>query len=159
MKTIVKFLTVFFLAGVFSANLAFSQEGKREYKRYQDCVYNDLSESQKSSIDAIKLESEKKTIVYKADLKIKKAELDKLLLAENPSKKNIDAKIDEITKLKGDIKKERIDHRLKVRDVLTPEQRVDFDLKHKGKNFYKNSHYGNKKSQSYGKGQHQNHKN
>jgi Spy/CpxP family protein refolding chaperone len=154
MKTNVKFLTVILFVTFYSANLAFSQEAKKDCKQHQStCIHKDLSESQKTSINAIKLASDKKIAVYKADLKIKNAELDKLLIAENPSKKEIDAKIDDLTKLKGDIKKERIDCRLKIREVLTPEQRVNFDLKGKGKKNHKDSQCEHHKEQFHGKHQ------
>ena len=58
---------------------------------------DDLTPDQQKKIETIKAESDKKVVQYRADLKIKDAELDKLMVAENPAKKDIDSKIDEIS--------------------------------------------------------------
>lgn len=143
MKTNVKFLSVISLLVFLFVNTTFAQEAKKDQKRSGNCFYEQLTDSQKLQVEAIKLESNKKNIEFKADLKIKKAELDKLLIAENPARKAIDAKIDEISVLKAKIKKEKIDHRLKIREILSPEQRAEFDAMHHGKKSHKKMSSGN----------------
>ena len=77
---------------------------------------------------------------------MKQAELDKLLLADKPDKKAIYKKIDEIEAVKTQIKKMKVSHKLEVRALLTPDQRVAFDKQHSkcGKRFDKmgKSHMG-----------------
>ena len=77
---------------------------------------------------------------FRNDLMIKQAELNKLQTADNPDINKIDAKIDEIGKMKTDMAKKRAAHRQEVRAILTPEQRVVFD-----------AHSGH---QGFGKGMH-----
>jgi Spy/CpxP family protein refolding chaperone len=87
----------------------------------------DLTEAQETQIEKSKLNLDKEILPLTADLDVKKAELDKLLLAEKPDKKAVYKKIDEIQTVKTKIKRLKVDHRLEVRALLTPEQRVVFD--------------------------------
>jgi len=125
MKTKLLFFTALILSGVFFAQSSFSQNPVKEKKT---CLMEDLSPEQQKKIETIKINSDKKIVQYKADLKIKKAEFDKLRIAENPSQKDINLKIDEIYLLKADIKKEKVNTELLIRNELTPEQREKFDL-------------------------------
>lgn len=143
MKTNVKILSLIPLFVFLFVNTTFAQDANKDIKRSGNCFYEQLTDSQKLQVDAIKLESDKKIVEFKADLKIKKAELDKLLIAENPVKKAIDAKIDEISVIKAKIQKEKVDHRLKVREILSPEQRAKFDSMHHGKKSHKKMSSGN----------------
>ncbi len=131
MKTKVLLLSVFVLSLVFSNQLLAQHENHvncKDHKNHKkECLMDDLTEEQKTKIEAIKFESQSKVKVYKADLDIKKAELKKLEIADEPSEKDIHAKIDEMTSLKADIQKERASARIDIRSELTPEQRVKFD--------------------------------
>jgi Spy/CpxP family protein refolding chaperone len=99
----------------------------------------DLTEEQQTQIEKSKLNLDKAILPLNAELDVKKAELDQLLLAEKPDKKAVYKKIDEIGSVKTQIKKMKVDHRLEVRALLTPEQRVAFDKQHSkcGKRFDK----------------------
>lgn len=131
MKTKLFVLTTILFTGLFIAGPAFSQcNHDKKAGEHKGCVMDELSPEQKAKIETIKADSDKKIVNYKADLKIKKAELDKLKIAENPSKKDIDAKIDEISVLKANIEKEKVNRHLLIREQLTPEQRVKFDQMH-----------------------------
>lgn len=116
------------LAGIFTASPMFSQmDGKKHKEEHKNCVMDELSPEQKTKVESIKAESDKKTVQLRADLKIKQAELNKLMIAENPSKKEINSKIDETSVIKANIQKEHVNKQLLVREQLTPEQRVKFD--------------------------------
>jgi Spy/CpxP family protein refolding chaperone len=126
MKNKVLFLSVFALALLFTSQLKAQQAS---YKNHEKSGFmEDLTEVQKLSIDAIKIENHKKTTLYKADLKIKQAELNKLEVSEEPSISEIHSKIDEIAVLKADIQKEKVSTHILIRNELTPEQRVKFDM-------------------------------
>lgn len=144
MKTKVLFLSVFALS-VLLSNQIFAQQEMHNHNSH-DCFVKDLSDEQKTKIDAIKLDSEKKIAVYKADVEIKEAELKKLELAEDPSIKDINEKIDEIYVLKADIKKEKVSKRYAIRNELTPEQQAEFDMHRMKKNDGHKSQKGTYKS-------------
>jgi hypothetical protein len=71
----------------------------------------------------------------KSELKVLNAELNSLQIAEKPSKKTIENKIDEIGRLRTKLMKMQAGHQIKVRSLLTDEQRVIFDQRkmHRGK--------------------------
>ncbi len=87
----------------------------------------DLTEAQETQIEKSKIALDKELLPLKADLDVKKAELDKLLLAEKPDKKSVYKKIDEIQTVRTKLERLKVDHRLEVRAFLTPDQRVVFD--------------------------------
>lgn len=86
-----------------------------------------LTEEQQKKIETLKSALDKELLDLKADLRVKKAELEKLLIAENPSKTAIEKKIDEIGALRTRIHKALVNHKLAIREILTPEQRIKFD--------------------------------
>ncbi|MDY0143272.1 MAG: periplasmic heavy metal sensor [Bacteroidales bacterium] len=124
MKTKVLFLSVLFLSSIFVGHLSAQQ---RDYQNRKECLIDDLTAEQKTSIDAIKFKSEAKVKNYRADLDIKKAELRKLQVADVPSEKLIHQKIDEISALNTNIRKENASKRIAVRNELTPEQQNVYD--------------------------------
>ncbi len=136
MKTKVLFLSVLVISGLMFSNLGFAQHDcKSKSTAHKACIMDDLTPDQTKKIETIKAESDKEVVQYKADLKIKKAEFDKLMIAENPVRKDIDSKIDEMSGLKSKIQKENVNRKLSIRNELTPEQRAKFDAMHakKGK--------------------------
>lgn len=92
----------------------------------------DLSDEQKSSIDALRVKHRGEMTNYRADLNILKAELQKLEIANEPNSKSINSKIDEIYDLKSKMAKNKSKHRQEVRSLLSDEQKVFFDA-HSGK--------------------------
>ncbi len=129
-------ITVFLLMLVLTfSGFALAQEVQKETKMdhpkgecpHSQCASLQLTEEQQKKIDELKLALDKELLPLKADLKVKKAELEKLLLAEKPSKTTVEKKIDEIGALRIQIHKALVNHRLAVRELLTPEQRVKFD--------------------------------
>lgn len=88
-----------------------------------------LTDEQKAQADKMHLALKKSLSVPKAKLNAKKAELNNLLLTDNPDKKSIYQKIDEIIELKREIMRKKYDHKVEMRGMLTPEQQVSFDMK------------------------------
>lgn len=135
--------TVFFVFSLITPS-AFSQDKTTENKnnKKQECSIKDLTVEQSSKIETIKSNSLKLTTSLKADLKIKEAELDKLLIANEPDRKQIDNKINEIGNIKTSIRKEVINKRLNIRQELNADQKAQFDKKqcckhHHGKRHHK----------------------
>lgn len=58
-----------------------------------------------------------------ADLRVKRMELDELVNAEKPDRAAIDKKLREIQEIQFSSEKAGIDHRLAMREMITPEQR------------------------------------
>ncbi len=81
-----------------------------------------LSDQQRRDLGAMSLDFKMKKIRLKADIEIAKLEMGSLLHTENPSEDKIFAKVEEIGKMKTDLKKEKIRVKLAVRKVLTKEQ-------------------------------------
>lgn len=87
-----------------------------------------LTPDQKAKIQKLHIEGQKQMITLQAELK--KQELDlKALLMEKKSGKEVDAKIDEIFKIKAQLLKECLANCNAVRNLLTDEQKKHFDLK------------------------------
>jgi Spy/CpxP family protein refolding chaperone len=129
MKTNLLILSVFAFASIlFSTNAnAQCQGGQKNSMEGKTCLMEELSPEQKTKVEAIKMESEKKIVQLKADMKIKKAELNKLMIADPMVQKDINAKIDEVSVIKANIEKEKVAKVIAIRSELTPEQKVKFD--------------------------------
>ena len=87
-----------------------------------------LTDEQEKQLDKLRLEYKQKVYPIKARIKQAKIELAMLITANSPNQKEIDKKIDEITKLKGEKMRIKAAHKIGVRKMLTEEQRVQFDL-------------------------------
>jgi Spy/CpxP family protein refolding chaperone len=66
---------------------------------------------------------QKTTIRNRADLQVKRIELNDLLAADNPDRTAIEAKLSEVSAAQMAREKAAIDNRLAIRDILTPAQR------------------------------------
>lgn len=90
----------------------------------------DMTEEQQQKIAGLRTAQIKEMNLYRNDLSIKRAELEKLQTADNADLDKINEKIDEIGKIKTEMAKKRAAHIQKVRSVLTEEQRAVFDSRH-----------------------------
>ena len=83
-----------------------------------------LTAEQTGKITQQTSEFRKASIRSRADLEVKRVELEDLLRAENPDRAAIDRKLDEIGAARLADTKARFHYRMAMRDVLTPEQRT-----------------------------------
>lgn len=97
--------------------------------RGQDCRIPDLSDEQEAQITELHNAHYAEVKTLKADLAILRAEKRKLMIADSPNAKAIDAKIDEMSEIQTQIQKKRVAHHLAVRNLLTPEQKVYYDMR------------------------------
>lgn len=102
----------------------------RHEKNKKECNIEGLTEQQSDAIKAIRTEMRNNNTQLKADLEIKKAELNKMLLQEKPAEKEIDKKIEEIGSIKTQIMKNKTHADIKIKAQLTPEQRMQYDMHH-----------------------------
>ncbi|UCG92436.1 MAG: periplasmic heavy metal sensor [candidate division WOR-3 bacterium] len=83
----------------------------------------DLTEEQREKIEDAEIEARKKIIPLKAEIEMKAIDLEKEMKADNPNRSKIMKLTEEISNLRLKIQQTRIDVRLKVHALFTPEQR------------------------------------
>ena len=83
----------------------------------------DLTEEQRAEIDDSKYELEKKMIQLRADIQLKHLDFQKEMKIDDPSRSKLMELTEKISSLELKIKQLRIDHKLKIHSILTPEQR------------------------------------
>lgn len=125
-----------------------AESGKCKYAHTRQpkdfCNELELSEDQKSQIDALKLEHQKNMLQSKNQLNEKRAKLQTLETAEPADLKAINKTIDEMAVIKTSMVKQRAEHKQKVRSLLNEEQRIKFDL-HASKRGKGHGHRGGNK--------------
>ena len=92
-----------------------------------------LTEEQKTQIKSIKEEGRKKMEPQHKEMKVLRSKIVELKMAENPDQQEINKMIDKSALIKAEMEKSRTASELKVRSILTPEQRVVLDSKMKEK--------------------------
>ena len=92
-----------------------------------------LTTEQMEKISPLRIDHQKETIDLRADLQKKRLDLRTLMMAAKPDEKKIHAVIEEMGALRTQLQKQRVSHWLKVREILTPEQRAS--LKARGPGF------------------------
>lgn len=90
----------------------------------------DLTEDQKNQIQEWHLAQQKNMMTQRASIKEKRARLQNLRIADSYNENAVNAVIDEISELQAAMMKQRASHQQKIRELLTDEQRVKFDLFH-----------------------------
>jgi len=130
-----------FAAFLLMGTQAFSQQRKEGYQgkhnmsqaeRLENAI-PDLTEQQKKDIEKIGLDMKKQSLPITNELRERRAHLQTLKTTEPIDQAAIDKEIEAIGKLRTDLAKLREDTRLKIRNVLTDEQKVVFDSKAQGK--------------------------
>ena len=81
-----------------------------------------LSDEQSQRLRQIVVDTEKSSIKTRADLAVRGIELRELLRADNPDRDAATKKVQEISNLRGELMKQRVEASLAARKVLTPEQ-------------------------------------
>lgn len=87
----------------------------------------DLTDVQRDKLQAIGDGLARKQIQMRADLAIARLDLSKLMRADLPTQSDVDAKVNAITRLQGDMMKASLTARLDSRKVLTADQRKKLD--------------------------------
>jgi Spy/CpxP family protein refolding chaperone len=106
----------------------------------------ELTDEQKSKIEALQTPHMKKMIAFRNQLGEKQAQKRTLMSADKPDQKKINALVDEVSKIRADQEKERINHGLTIKGFLTDDQKVKFDMmqQHNAKKGGKKGHNGPK---------------
>lgn len=149
MKVIIKSFALLFLLAAFSTNLTAQQRAQNPdrmraqmHERMQQNQHGmgnhhmqlmaklDLSEEQKNQIQEWHLDQQKEMMNHRASLKAKYAQLQTLKIADNYNESAVNDVIEEISELQTAMMKQRASHQQNIREILTDEQRVKFDLFH-----------------------------
>jgi Spy/CpxP family protein refolding chaperone len=96
-----------------------------------------ITAEQVAKIRLLTSEFRKAQIRGRADLQVKRLELNELLSAANPDRAAIDKKLEEISATQLAQRKSEVDYRLSMREALTSEQRQKLqqmreELRHRG---------------------------
>lgn len=122
MKRIAFFTTILVVTAMMTA-LAYGQEkAPRVAKRERLLKALNLTEEQREAIKDLTISSRKENINVTAKLKVARLDLMELMDEAKPDTKAINSKLNEITKLRATLMKNRIDHLLAMKKILTPEQ-------------------------------------
>ncbi len=81
-----------------------------------------LTEEQAEQLRKITMDARKTTLRKRADMQINQIELRELMRSENPPRKQVKQKVQEISHLRGEMMEARIDCLLSAKSILTPEQ-------------------------------------
>lgn len=87
-----------------------------------------LTDEQKAEIDWITLRLSQRQQLLEAQMEVKEAELNQLLVGDDVVQEQWHAKLDELMQLKREYLMNKYQRVTEVRQVLTPQQRVSFDL-------------------------------
>lgn len=85
-------------------------------------AYLNLTDSQADRLRQILVDAEKAGVKTRADIAVRGIELRELLRADKPDHDAVMKKVDELSNLRGQMMKERIEALLAAKNVLTPEQ-------------------------------------
>jgi Spy/CpxP family protein refolding chaperone len=92
-----------------------------------------VTADQTQKIEQQETETRKSEIRGRADLEIKRIELNQLLAADSPDRSAIDAKLQEVSTAQMALEKTGIDNRLAIQAILTPAQRKQLkDMRENG---------------------------
>ena len=89
-----------------------------------------LTEEQRAKMKDLRIAHFKDAQALHNQLGELKARQRSLTTMDNPNKQDIEANIDDITKVMNQLMKLQVNHKLQVRALLTPEQRIAYDMKH-----------------------------
>lgn len=115
-----------------------------------------LTPEQRSAIKDLRTAHFRKIDLLSAEIAEKEARMNTLKLAEKADEKAIDRTIDEISKLRGDLMKEREAHHRNVKSLLTDDQKVRYDArlgKGRGEGFGPDNDRPGRQGQGRGRGQ------
>ncbi len=118
------------------------QQFNKQEMRFDRCSermqnYLNLSDEQKTQMDKMRLNHQKEMLPLKNLLEEKKARMNSLKTAEKADLKAINALIDEISVIKTQMAKSKAAHHQEIRNVLTEEQRLNFDMHTPRRGHYK----------------------
>ena len=132
MKKITTLLVMMALAITVTAqqqNIIVKRQGEGFMKANSECLIPGITADQQKQIQDLRLKQQKENLQISNELYEKRAQLRTLQQVDKPNMKSVNSKIDEISALQNKKLKLMAEHRNNVRNLLTDEQRVQFDLR------------------------------
>lgn len=130
-----------FLVLMFAAPAVFAQRGleHRRFGRQHGQMFGiemladelKLTEQQLAQIKEMRFARQKSAIQTRSKIQLAELDLRNLLQAENPDENQVKSKVEEIGKLKTELRLNRVQGRLEVQKVLTAEQKETLKTIHK----------------------------
>ena len=105
----------------------------------------DLSEEQQTAVDALREKGRVSMVANRKEMARLNNQLEGLMLVDSPDSKKVEKMVRTIGELKTDMRVQRMDTRLEIRELLTPEQRdrmmsMRGKKGHNGRNFHGDGH-------------------
>ncbi|HAS18178.1 MAG TPA: hypothetical protein DDX84_10235 [Nitrospiraceae bacterium] len=88
-----------------------------------------LSDAKNDAIEGLKISLKKDLAVAEETVQVKKTKLNSIITVDKSDRTAIGKLIDEMTELEKEILQKRYEHMIKVREILTPEQRDSYDMR------------------------------
>jgi len=110
-------------------NIIVKRQGEGFMKANSECLIPGITADQQKQIQDLRLKQQKENLQISNELYEKRAQLRTLQQVDKPNMKSVNSKIDEISALQNKKLKLMAEHRNNVRNLLTDEQRVQFDLR------------------------------
>ncbi len=107
----------------------FARQGNMGPMRHRFEAIPNLSDDQKSKIEQLNLTFDKNTLQIRNHIREKEAQLRTLITQDNANQDQINKLIDDIGAMRTDIRKQRVSTDLKIRGLLTDDQKVIFDMR------------------------------
>jgi periplasmic protein CpxP/Spy len=100
--------------------------GQRHHGRHWMRILRelDLTDEQKANAREIMIAARKQAIPMRAELQVAQLELQELLVQDDVDRAAVDQHLDQIGQLRQKLMRHRVDTRLKLHAMLTPEQRA-----------------------------------
>ena len=127
-KKLLILASIIFFAISFSVE---AQRGNRGNYGQGACNIPDLTEEQQTKIDELRTAQVSAATQHRAAMNELRARKRSLSIADNPKMNEINSVIDQMESLRSAHLKSNAAHRQAVREVLTPDQRVYFDSRHR----------------------------
>jgi Spy/CpxP family protein refolding chaperone len=93
-----------------------------------DAWRDGLTDDQKAEIDLARLKLSQQQAVLRAQIGLKRAEIDRMITSEDADQDTLQHRVDELVALEREKLTNHYRHLMEVRQLLTPKQRVAFDL-------------------------------
>ncbi len=107
---------------------AHNEAAHKSAHHFTDHWAKTLSDDQKARVDMMHLKLDRELVVLKAQEELVQKEVNALAARDNADTSAINTKIDELAGIKKQIMRARYAHILEMRAILTPAQRISYDM-------------------------------
>lgn len=105
-----------------------NEKAHKSAHHFTDHWAKTLNDDQKARVDMMHLKLDRELVVLKAQEELVQKEINALVARDNADTSAIQAKLDELMGIKKQILRSRYAHILEMRAILTPAQRISYDM-------------------------------